>query len=314
MEPDTLDKRKAGSSGARYGVDVGGTKIEVIALSPNGDVLDRKRVATPRDMYAGTVRVINDLVRAMECRSGHSGTVGVGIPGTVSKSTGLVKNANSTWLIGKPFDKDLAEALERPVRIANDANCFALSEATDGAGRHASVVFGVIIGTGTGGGLVINGEVITGPNAIAGEWGHNPLPWPEEGEFPGPECYCGKRGCIETFLSGPGLARDHAAGIPTDVTAEAIVASAATGDQSALKTITRYENRMARALASVINVVDPDVIVLGGGCSKIVRLYENVPRLLGRYVFSDDITTELRQNMHGDSSGVRGAAWLWPLN
>ena len=314
MQPNTLGPMEARSSGARYGVDVGGTKIEVIALSPNGDELDRERVDTPRGEYASTVRVIADLVHAMECRTGYSGTVGVGIPGTMSKSTGLVKNANSNWLIGKPLDKDLTEALERPVRIANDANCFALSEATDGAGSDASVVFGVIIGTGTGGGLVLNGEVITGPNSIAGEWGHNPLPWPEESEIPGPECYCGKRGCIETFLSGPGLARDHSKGIPTDVTAEAIAANAVAGDQSALSTITRYENRMARALASVINIVDPDVIVLGGGCSKIARLYDNVPPLLGRYTFSDEITTELRQNMHGDSSGVRGAAWLWPSN
>tara|TARA_A100001037_G_scaffold306776_2_gene355360 strand:+ start:4271 stop:5239 length:969 start_codon:yes stop_codon:yes gene_type:complete len=296
----------------RYGVDVGGTKIEAIALSSDGKVHDRKRIPTPRGDYGGTVRAIADLVCAMERRAGHSGTVGVGIPGTVSPSTGLVKNANSTWLIGKPFDRDLAEALERPVRVANDANCFALSEAVDGAGRQAAVVFGVIIGTGTGGGLVVNGEVIIGPNAIAGEWGHNPLPWPAENESPGPRCYCGKRGCIETFLSGPGLARDHAMINQGDLTAEAIATHAEESDERALNTIARYEERMARALASVINVIDPNVIVLGGGCSKIGRLYRNVPRLWNRYVFSDEITTELRPNVHGDSSGVRGAAWLWP--
>jgi fructokinase len=298
----------------RIGVDVGGTKIEAVALLPDGYERDRTRIATPQGDYDATVHAITDLIHAMERRIGQQGTVGVGIPGTVSPATGLVKNANSTWLIGRSFDKDLAAALTRPVRIANDANCFALSEATDGAGRDAKVVFGVIIGTGTGGGIVVNGEILAGPNAIAGEWGHNPLPWPDANETPGPPCYCGKYGCIETYLSGPGLARDYADDSNQELTAEEIASRAIIGDEAASATLARYEERMAKALASVINVLDPDVIVLGGGCSNIGRLYDNVPQMWGPYAFSDEITTRLRHNAHGDSSGVRGAAWLWPLN
>lgn len=298
----------------RIGVDLGGTKIEAIALSADGGARDRVRIATPRDDYGATVRAITGLVDAMERRVGIKGTVGIGIPGAVSPATGLVKNANSTWLIGRPFDRDLAAALSRPVRIANDANCFALSEAVDGAGRGANVVFGVIVGTGTGGGIVVGGEILTGPNAIAGEWGHNSLPWPNATETPGPTCYCGKQGCIETFLSGPGLARDHAAHGKEGLDTEEIVSLARDGDESAQASLVRYEERMAKALASVINVVDPEVIVLGGGCSNIDRLYENVPLKWGNYAFSDEITTQLRRNVHGDSGGVRGAAWLWPLH
>jgi len=300
-------------SDLRIGVDVGGTKIEAVALLPNGHERDRTRVATPQGDYEATVHAITDLIRAMERRVGQQGTVGVGIPGTVSPATRLVKNANSTWLIGRAFDKDLAAALTRPVRVANDANCFALSEATDGAGRDAKVVFGVIVGTGTGGGIVVGGEILTGPNAIAGEWGHNSLPWPDVGETPGPLCYCGKHGCIETFLSGPGLVRDHPDSDEKGLTAEEIASRAVSGDRTAQATLARYEERMAKALASVINILDPDVIVLGGGCSNIDRIYKNVPLLWGRYAFSDEVTTQLRCNQHGDSSGVRGAAWLWPL-
>ena len=309
-DPSTDPKREA--SGPRIGVDVGGTKIEAVALSSSGDERARIRIATPQTDYDGTVRAISDLVSELERRVGVRGTVGVGIPGIVSPATGLVKNANATWLIGKPLDRDLAVALARPVRVANDANCFALSEALDGAGRNARVVFGVIIGTGTGGGIVIDGKVLTGPNAIAGEWGHNPLPWPDPDETPGPLCYCGKRGCIETFLSGPGLARDHTGTGGPESTAEEIASRALAGDETARATLARYERRLAKSLASVINVVDPDVIVLGGGCSNIERLYENVPRLWKAYAFSDEITTGLQPNVHGDSSGVRGAAWLWP--
>ena len=297
----------------RIGVDVGGTKIEAVALLPDGHERDRTRIVTPHGDYDATVQAIADLIHGMEQRIGQRGTVGVGIPGTISPATGLVKNANSTWLIGRSFDKDLATALTRPVRMANDANCFALSEATDGAGRDANIVFGVIVGTGTGGGVVVNGEILSGPNAIAGEWGHNPLPWPDASETPGPLCYCGKYGCIETFLSGPGLARDHTADGNPELTAEEIASHATAGDETAQASLARYEERMAKALASVINVLDPDVIVLGGGCSNIDRIYENVPQLWGGYAFSDEITTRLRRNAHGDSSGVRGAAWLWPL-
>ena len=297
----------------RIGVDVGGTKIEAVALLPDGGECDRTRIATPHGDYGATVHAIADLIHSMEKRIGQQGTVGVGIPGTVSPATGLVKNANSTWLIEKPFDNDLAAALARPVRMANDANCFALSEATDGAGQGAKVVFGVIIGTGTGGGIVVNGEILTGPNAIAGEWGHNPLPWPDASETPGPLCYCGKCGCIETFISGPGLARDHSDSGNPELTAEEIASRAMAGDDTAQASLTRYEERMAKALASVINVLDPDVIILGGGCSNIDQIYKNVPQMWDRYVFSDQVRTQLRRNAHGDSSGVRGAAWLWPL-
>jgi len=305
----------------RIGVDIGGSKIEAVALGGNGGELVRRRVATPAGDYAATVRAVADLVGGIERETGRSGSVGVGIPGALSAATGLVKNANSVYLIGRPLDRDLAAALERPVRLANDANCFALSEASDGAGQGASVVFGVILGSGVGGGLVVDGRVLGGANAIAGEWGHNPLPWPGDDERPGPDCYCGKRGCIETFLSGPGLARDYADAAGRALGAEEIAARAGDGaggggddapDADAAAALARYEDRLARALATVVNVVDPDVIVLGGGLSNVGRLYRRLPALLPRYVFSDQVTTRVLPPRHGDSGGVRGAAWLWP--
>ena len=295
----------------RIGIDVGGTKIEAIALDNAGRVLARRRVATPRDDYDATVAAIRSLVLAIERECGRGGTVGVGTPGAVSPSTGVMKNCNALWLVGRPLAEDLAHALARPIRVANDANCFALSEATDGAGLGADVVFGVIIGTGTGGGVVVGGSLVVGGNAIAGEWGHNPLPWPEDGECPGPACYCGRTGCIEQFLSGPALSRDHRETTGRDW-APRDIATAAARDSGAERVLRLYERRMARALASVINLLDPDVIVLGGGLSNIERLYTNVPRLWDDYVFSDRVDTRLVPPEHGDASGVRGAAWLWP--
>jgi fructokinase len=295
----------------RIGVDLGGTKIEIVALDPDGETRYRQRTATPRDSYAGTIAAIRDLVAAAEAATGSRGSVGIGMPGAISPATGLVKNANSTWLNGRPLHTDLEAALERPVRLANDANCFALSEATDGAAAGAHTVFGVIIGTGTGGGVVVRGEVCTGPNAIAGEWGHNPLPWPEDDERPGPACYCGRHGCIETFLSGPGLAADFRRATGRQADAAAINTLSEHGDAAATATLDRYVHRMARALATIVNVLDPDVIVLGGGMSNVRALYERVPILMPRFVFSDHVATALRQPRHGDASGVRGAAWLW---
>jgi len=307
----------------RFGIDLGGTKIEGLALADDGREIERHRIAAPRGSYERTIRAIVDLVTAIESSAAAAAgvaaiagpgraTVGVGIPGAISPATGLIKNANSTWLIGRPLAEDLSRALSRPVRLANDANCFALSEATDGAAAGAAVVFGVIIGTGTGGGLVVNGRLVAGANAIAGEWGHNPLPSPEEDERPGPPCYCGRSGCIETFLSGPALARDYIA-LGGDHLSAAEVASRADGrDRRAIACLERYERRFARAVASIINVVDPDVIVLGGGLSNISRLYANIPRLWAPHVFSDRVDTQLVRAKHGDASGVRGAAWLWP--
>jgi fructokinase len=295
----------------RIGIDLGGTKIEGIALDGSREVA-RVRVNTPRDDYPATLDAIASSVLTLEQRAGSAGTVGIGIPGTISPATKLVKNANSVWLIGKPLLADLRARLGRDVRIANDANCFAVSEASDGAATGAEVVFAVIVGTGTGAGIVVRGEVLTGPNAIAGEWGHNPLPWPEADELPGPPCYCGRLGCIETFLSGPGMRADHARRTGRSVEPADIDTAAASGDVGAETTLQRYESRMARALASVINVLDPDVIVLGGGMSMMTRLYANVPRLWTSYVFSDNVTTRIVPAMHGPSSGVRGAAWLWP--
>jgi len=295
----------------RIGLDLGGTKIEGIALDEDGAPLARRRVATPRHEYEETLRAMAGLVHDLEAETGRRGTVGVGIPGALSPATGLVKNANSTWIIGRPLDRDLSARLERPVRLANDANCFALSEAVDGAGAGARVVFGVIVGTGTGGGAVVERRVLTGPNAIAGEWGHNPLPWPRAGEWPGPPCYCGKTGCVETFLSGPGMARDHLEATGEALAAPEIAARAERGEAAATATLARYEERMARALAVVLNILDPDVVVLGGGMSQIARLYERVPRLWQEWAFSDRVDTVLRPPVHGDSSGVRGAAWLW---
>jgi fructokinase len=296
----------------RIGVDVGGTKIEAIALSRGGDVLVRKRVASPHGDYSATVEAIATLVDQVEHDTAQAGSVGVAIPGTISTATGLVKNANSTWLNGRPLGRDLAARLRRPVRFANDANCFALSEATDGAAAGARSVFGVIIGTGTGGGLVVNGDVVAGINGIAGEWGHNPMPWPRTGEWPGPPCYCGRTGCIETFLSGPGLSRDFERSAKEVRTPAEIVAMAAAGDLNATLCMERYEDRFARALASVINIVDPEVIVLGGGLSNVDRLYTAIPGRWAAFVFSDVVATRIVKARHGDSSGVRGAAWLWP--
>jgi fructokinase len=295
----------------RIGVDLGGTKIEGIAISADGATRVRRRIPAPRGDYEQTLTAVVDLVHQIEGEIGARGSVGIGIPGAVSPATQLIKNANSTWLIGRPLAEDMARLLDRPVRLANDANCFALSEATDGAGADADVVFGVILGTGTGAGIVVHGKVLPGANAIAGEWGHNPLPAPNEEERPGPACYCGRLGCIETFLSGPGLARDYAGGV---INAEEIVVRAASGEGLALAALARYEERLARALAGVINIIDPDVIVLGGGLSNIERLYASVPRLWEPHVFSDRVTTRLVRAMHGDSSGVRGAAWLWDID
>jgi predicted NBD/HSP70 family sugar kinase len=295
----------------RIGIDLGGTKIEALALDAAGRVLGRERVSTPRDDYAATLAAIADLVERLERMTGTRGSVGVGLPGALSPATGRVKNANSTWLNGRPFAEDLAARLTRPVRCANDANCFALSEAVDGAGAGAGLVFGVIIGTGTGGGLALHARVWTGPNAIAGEWGHNPLPWPRADEWPGPACYCGRTGCIETFLSGPGLERDHAVQAGVRWPAHELARRAALGDEHCEQSLRRYAERLARALASVINLLDPDVIVLGGGLSNLARLYDEVPALWSSWVFSDRVDTRLVPPRHGDASGVRGAAWLW---
>lgn len=294
----------------RIGIDLGGTKIEGVALADNGQEAARIRIDAPRNDYGLTLDAIAALVDELSAMTACAQPIGVGIPGAISPKSGLVKNANSTWLIGHPLDRDLAAQLDRPVRLANDANCFALSEAIDGAAEGHECVFGVILGTGVGAGLVIDGRAIGGRNAIAGEWGHNPLPWPQTEELPGPACYCGKHGCIETFLSGPGLAADHQRVTEVALTPEAIATG--TADPTCKDTIDRYVDRLARALAHVINILDPDVIVLGGGASNITALYDLVPARWGRYVFSDEVATSLLPARHGDSSGVRGAARLWP--
>ena len=300
----------------RYGIDLGGTKIEIAALGDDGSLKLRRRVPSPQGDYRATVAALAGLVAAADSELGEKPSVGIGIPGTISPATGLVKNANSVWLIGHPLDRDLGEAIGRPVRIANDADCFVLSEASDGAAAGARSVFGVIIGTGVGGGLVYEGRPIFGINSIAGEWGHNPLPAPQilDGfdERPGPQCYCGRSGCIETFLSGPSLARDHQRMTGADLKAEQIVAAAKAGDPHAAATMMRYLDRMGRALGTIVNVFDPEIIVLGGGLSNVDMLYEELPSRLAKFVFSDTIATKVVRNMHGDSSGVRGAAWLWP--
>lgn len=297
----------------RIGIDLGGTKIEGIALDDDGTERARLRVRTPCGNYQATLDAVADLVCDLELRAGTARTIGVGIPGAVSPASGLVKNANATWLNGRPLDHDLSRQLGRAVRVANDANCFAVSEAFDGAAAGAAVVFGVILGTGVGGGVVMGGRVLAGANAVAGEWGHNPLPWPSDEERPGPPCYCGKNGCIESFLSGPGLASDYRALTGADALPMEIARYADTGETQALAALDRYEGRLARALATVINILDPDVIVLGGGVSNIDRLYRRVPSLWTHWVFSDRVTTVLLRNRHGDASGVRGAAWLWPI-
>ncbi|MGE4048077.1 MAG: ROK family protein [Acetobacteraceae bacterium] len=293
----------------RIGVDLGGTKIEIVALAPDGTEALRQRMPTP-DLYADRVAAIADLVRQAESRLGSTATVGVGIPGVISPATGLVKNANSVALNGHPFDRDLADALGRPVRVENDANCFALSEAVNGAAAGLGVVFGVILGTGCGGGLVAFGRVHRGPHGVAGEWGHNPLPWPRLDEVPGNSCWCGRWGCLETYVAGPALARDCDG--PDAHDAASLPARAAAGDRRAGAALERHADRLARGLAQVINLLDPDAIVLGGGLSNMDHLYTELPRRLPQYVFSDVIATPILKNVHGDSSGVRGAAWLWP--
>lgn len=294
----------------RIGIDLGGTKIEGIALDDKGRELIRHRVVTPVGDYQATLKAIVSLVFHIQSSLDNTGSIGIGTPGSISPKTGLLRNSNSVCMNGQPVKQDLEKLLKREIRITNDANCFALSEATDGAAKGAELVFGVIIGTGTGAGIVINGKVLNGANAIAGEWGHNPLPWPEKSELPGAECYCGKQGCIETFLSGPGLSADYLTNTGEQMTAIEIVAMANT-DSQADACLKRYEDRMARGLAFIINVLDPDVIVLGGGMSNVTRLYKHVPELWGKYVFSDVVNTRLVPPEYGDSSGVRGAAWLW---
>ncbi len=296
----------------RLGVDLGGTKIEAIALDDGGATLTRRRVATPVGDYAGTLNAVDELVKTIESDLSWKGSVGIGCPGALSPRTGLIKNANSTVLNGKALDKDLSRILNRPVRLENDANCFALSEAIDGAGRHEKLVFGIILGTGVGGGLVVDKAIIRGRNRLTGEWGHNPLPWPRRTEWPGPQCYCGKTGCVETFLSGSGLSRDYEILAGQDLSAEEISLAADAGDLKALECLAVYKDRLARALASMINIVDPDAIIFGGGLSNIETLYGDLGANIERYVFSDAIDTKIYRAVHGDSSGVRGAAWLWP--
>jgi fructokinase len=295
----------------KIGIDLGGTKTEGIALSVSGDELFRERVPTPADDYAAILQCICDLVNDIETRLNQRGSVGIGTPGAISPATGLLKNSNTVCMNGKAVHADLKQLLNRDVRIANDANCFALSEATDGAAAAADVVFGVIAGTGTGAGVVVRTHQLQGPNAIAGEWGHNPLPWPQDDERPGPLCYCGKQGCIETWLSGPGMSHDYLVLSGSVLDAGQIVELASAGNAIADSCLQRYEDRMARSLAHVINILDPDAIVLGGGMGNIQRLYSNVPRLWEQYVFSDRVDTKLMPPKFGDSSGVRGAAWLW---
>ena len=302
----------------RIGIDLGGTKIEAVALSRAGEEIARRRVATPRD-YAASLDAIAGLVRELDRAADEAGTVGVGIPGTLVPETGLVKNANSVWLNGRSLGSDLEQRLDRPVRLMNDANCFALSEATDGAAAGAHVVFGVILGTGVGGGIVVDGRCLLGANLIAGEWGHNPLPWPGAEEWPGPPCYCGKRGCVEAWLSGPAFERDHAEHTGLTLSGREIVRAAAGGDPGAAATLARYQDRLGRTLASLINVLDPDVVVLGGGMSNLPGLPDAAHALLPRYLFAagadaDPVATRVVHAVHGDASGVRGAAWLWPAS
>jgi fructokinase len=296
----------------RIGIDLGGTKIEALAIDEDGDELARYRVDTPRDDYDATIESMVDLVGRLERETGNTGSVGAGIPGSISRVTGLVKNSNSTWLNGRPFHKDLSLALRREVRVANDANCLAVSEATDGAAAGKHVVYGLILGTGCGGGVAIGGRVHAGPNGVAGEWGHNPLPWLKPDEYPGPSCYCGKRGCLEMWVSGTGIALDHKTVTGRIQTTREIVEERQRGNQEAAATIERFEDRLARGLAHVINMLDPDVIVIGGGVSRVQHIYQELPKRLPRYVFGGEVSTPILPARYGDSSGVRGAAWLWP--
>ena len=300
-------------TGMRIGIDVGGTKIEALAIDNAGNELLRYRVDTPREDYKGTIDAMTELVRRIETETGKMGTVGAGIPGSISAKTGLVKNANSTWLNGMPFDKDLSAAMQREVRLANDANCLAVSEATDGAAAGKHVVFGVILGTGCGGGVAIAGKEHPGPNGTGGEWGHIPLPWPNDDENPGPLCYCGKRGCMEMWVSGTGLARDYKQVTGKDVTSREIISDFLAGEADATAAVDRLEDRLARGMANIVNIFDPDAFVLGGGLSHTQHLYESLPKRLSKYVFGGEFDTPILQAKYGDSSGVRGAAWLWPL-
>lgn len=309
---NTLRHRHNATMSLRIGIDLGGTKIEGLALAPDGRELARRRYRTPQGDYPGTLRAVTELVAELESVCGEPARIGIGTPGSLSPGSGLLRNANSTCLNGQALDRDLTDLLQRPLRIANDADCFALSEATDGAAAGAVSVFAVIIGTGTGAGIVINGRLLDGPNRIAGEWGHNPLPWPRDNEWPGPACYCGKQGCLETFLSGPGLRQAFLMATGKACDPPDITALAEQGDHCAEAMLQTYEDRLARGLASIINVLDPEVIVLGGGMSKLQRLYTSVPALWSRYVFADEVRTRLLPPRHGDASGVRGAAWLWP--
>ncbi|MDE1177554.1 MAG: fructokinase [Edaphobacter sp.] len=297
----------------RIGIDVGGTKIEALAIDNDGKELLRYRVDTPRDDYQGTIDAIVGLVHRLESETGLTATVGAGIPGSISAKTGLVKNANSTWLNGMPFDKDLSKAMNREVRLANDANCLAVSEATDGAAAGKNVVFGVILGTGCGGGVALGGHVHAGPNGDGGEWGHIPLPWPREDENPGPLCYCGKPGCMEMWVSGTGLARDYKAVTGTPLTSREIIANFLTGDADATAAVDRLVDRLARGMANIVNILDPDAFVIGGGLSHTQYIYQALPERLKEYVFGGEFDTPILQAKYGDSSGVRGAAWLWPL-
>lgn len=301
------------ASGHRIGIDLGGTKTEGILLDRQGNEMARHRVPTPKGEYGGTIATIRDLVARLEGEipEGGKATVGLGIPGAISPATGLVKNANSTWLIGKDFTRDLTQALGRPVRIENDANCLAVSEATDGAGAGCGVVFAAILGTGCGAGIVVHGRPLGGRNAIAGEWGHNPLPWPADAERPGPACYCGRHGCLETFVSGPAVAADHLAATGEALDAATILSRAAGGDPGCAATADRLVGRLGRGLAAVANLLDPDVIVLGGGLSNADLLYDRLPAAMEPWAFTDRLDTPVRRARHGDSSGVRGAAWLW---
>ncbi len=295
----------------RIGVDLGGTKTEAIALDPSGATLLRRRIRTPAYDYAAIIREIAALVGSIEAEIGQEGRVGVGVPGSISPASGRIRNSNTLVLNGRPLAEDLGRALGRETRIENDANCFALSEATDGAGEGRAVVFGVILGTGVGGGLMVHGRLLRGANALAGEWGHNPLPRMHADEYPGPTCYCGREGCVETYLCGGALAADYGRRSGEKIAAEEVALRADAGDPLALEALDAYRDRLARALASVVNIVDPDVVVLGGGVSNIDRVYQGLERLVGEYAFTDALATPVVKNRHGDSSGVRGAAWLW---
>jgi len=296
----------------RIGIDLGGTKIEGITLENSGEISHRLRIPTPQGDYQAIINSILELVNELENLQGNKANIGIGIPGSISPKSGKIRNANSTCLIGNDLQTDLQNKLQRPIRLANDADCFTLSEASDGAGKDENNVFGVILGTGTGGGIVINKTLLSGPNRIAGEWGHNPLPWPKPDELPGPNCFCGKQGCIETFLSGPGLNHSYKTAGGDNIDAAIIMERVDQGEELAIDVFSKYKNQLARGLSSIINVLDPDVIILGGGLSKINSLYDAIPKIWEQYVFSDIVKTKLKAPQHGDSSGVRGAAWLWP--